>query len=1099
MLLRRVKPQRECLRLSTNDLEGKISMLQLRRLRFMLFLSAILLLGPSLLLTGVQSASAQTNPIAQENLNPGTSNWRIDYNNGGRISDDANNQIKGYASATSVNHGSTINLYVTVNPAQSYTIDVYRMGWYGGAGGRLMQSIPVPNGVTQPACPIDATTGMVECNWSVSQVLAVPANWTTGIYLAKLTNAQNYQSYIVFTVRDDNRVADFIYQQPVNTYQAYNNYPNNGTGKSLYDFNSSSTLTAYGTQRAVKVSFNRPYGGAGGPDGGGQFAGDEYWERYFISWAERVGYDISYTTDVDTHVNGARLLSFKGYLSVGHNEYWSKEMFDAVEAARNGGVNLAFFGANTIYWKVRYEPSSANVPNRVLVTFKSQALDPVTDPALKTDLWRNLGRAEQQLVGVQYTIDGDFSATQNYIIKNSNHWVWANTGFTDGSVVPGLLGYEVDRLYSQFPAPVGQGYTTLAESTYVATTLNPPISEISQSSIYQANSGAWVFAAGTMSWAWGLDRPTYVSTGIQQATQNILGRFLQGNVPPTSTPLPPTATSTNTLVPTATSTNTPIPTVTSTNTPIPTATSTNSPIPATGTPTNTPIPPTATPTNTVIPPTATPTATNTPIPPTATPTSSTVIDTSKTYKIISRSSGKLLSANPSMTAVNGQKIIQYSDVGATYEQWSFVSAGNGYYYVVSKQTGRVLDINNSSLTNGEQLQLWQLNNGANQQWRIVNANTAGYLNFIVRHSGLYMDVNGSGTTDFTPVIQWPGTGNPNQQWQLVEVVAAPTPTATPTPLTGTVDKRILQGSDDAEESKSSGTTTVNSADIELGYDLGLTNTYQWCGLRFQNITVPRGATITNAYIEFTTSEADSLASGSLLIRGQASDNPTTFTTSRSNISLRSRTVASVSWNNVPSWIVVGAKNSTPSLRTIVQELVNRTGWNSGNSMAFIIDGTGRHASYAYEGRASSAARLVIQWTSARSVMPDMPSDHTDAPTPEAQAKALLLEYNSVAPGSVIRVVGQHFAANSEVTLQIGSESLATLQTDEDGSFLYQLSTADRGEGNLTLSVADQPEVAATLQVSGSSPLYLPEQGEYPADQEASKQRVYLPLIAGGNQ
>lgn len=476
-----------------------------------------------------------------------------------------------------------------------------------------------------------------------------------------------------------------------------------------------------------------------------------------------------------------------------------------------------------------------------------------------------------------------------------------------------------------------------------------------------------------------------------------------------------------------------------------------------------------------------------------------MVDTSKTYKIVSRSSGKLLSANPSMASANGQKVIQYSDVGATYEQWSFVSAGNGYYYVVSKQTGRVLDINGASLTNGEQLQLWQLNNGTNQQWRVVNANTAGYVNFIVRHSSLYMDVSGSGTTDYTSVIQWPGTGNANQQWQLVVVAATPTPTATPTPLTGTVDKRIIQGSDDSEESKTSGAININSSDIELGYDLGLTNTYQWSGLRFQNITVPRGATITSAYIEFTTASTNLLGSGNLIIRGQASDNPATFTTARSNISSRTRTTAVVNWNNVPSWIINGAKNSTPSLKTVVQELVNRAGWNSGNSMVFIIDGTGYHSAYAYENRPTSAARLVIQWSLARSAMPDMPSDSSDNLTPEVQTKSLLLEYNSVAPGSVIRLLGQHFAANSEVTLQIGGESLATVQTESDGSFLYQLSTAERGEGNFTLSVAGQPEVSATLQVAGSSPLYLPEQGEYPSELEAGNRRVYLPLLSGGNE
>lgn len=161
------------------------------------------------------------------------------------------------------------------------------------------------------------------------------------------------------------------------TYQAYNNYPDNSsTGKSLYDFNSYGAATTAGTQRANQVSFDRPYGGGGGADGGGQFADDQWWERYFISWAEQMGYDISYSTDIDTHANTARLLDFKGVLSVGHDEYWSKQMYDGFEQARDAGVNLAFLGANPNYWQVRVSPSNRGIANRVMISYKSASTDP---------------------------------------------------------------------------------------------------------------------------------------------------------------------------------------------------------------------------------------------------------------------------------------------------------------------------------------------------------------------------------------------------------------------------------------------------------------------------------------------------------------------------------------------------------------------------------------------------------------------------------------------------------------------------------------------------------------------------------------------------
>src|SRR5437016_1067048 len=130
-------------------------------------------------------------PVVLENQQPGSGNWQM-WLHGIPPADDVNKQIKGYASATSVSKGESITFYVTVNPAQQYTMDVYRMGWYQGLGGRLMQSIgPLP-GVAQPACPVDSVTGLIECNWTTAYTPTVPATWTSGVSMAPLTNAQGY-------------------------------------------------------------------------------------------------------------------------------------------------------------------------------------------------------------------------------------------------------------------------------------------------------------------------------------------------------------------------------------------------------------------------------------------------------------------------------------------------------------------------------------------------------------------------------------------------------------------------------------------------------------------------------------------------------------------------------------------------------------------------------------------------------------------------------------------------------------------------------------------------------------------------------------------
>jgi len=400
-------------------------------------------------------------------------------------------------------------------------MDVYRMGWYQGLGGRLMQSIGPLQGVTQSACPVEPVTGLIECDWTASYTLTVPPSWTSGVFMVQLTNAQGYQNYITFVVRDDARVADIMFQQAVATYQAYNNYPDDGaTGKSLYDFNSYGASTVTGKKQAAKVSWNRPYAGRGA----GQFL---TWEIYFVRWLERSGYDVKYSTDVDTHENSARLLNSKAFLSGAHNEYWSKPMYDGVQQARDAGVHLGFFGANAVFWQVRFEASPlTGAADRVLVGYKDRTIDPVQGPTT-TVQWRDsfLNRPEQQLMGVQFSGQiADGTPNVPYVVANSSSWVYAGTGLADGNSIPGIVGYEMDSSMSSAPLPtsVAGTYQVLSQSPF---TDSGGATVTANSSIYQAPSGAWVFGAGTTSWSWGLDLSGVVDPRIQRITANLLNRF----------------------------------------------------------------------------------------------------------------------------------------------------------------------------------------------------------------------------------------------------------------------------------------------------------------------------------------------------------------------------------------------------------------------------------------------------------------------------------------------------------------------------------------------------------------------------------------------
>ncbi len=504
------------------------------------------------------------NPITIENQKTGSDNWHL---NNPAI----NHEIEGYASLTSVDRGSQIELFVNTKDP-TYTIEIFRMGWYGGKGARQVTPTITRKGIEQPAPIVDRATGLIECDWLQPYVLQIPENpqdsteWTSGVYLAKLTGSETgKQSYINFVVRDDKRSSDILFQTSVTTYQAYNNWG----GMSLYRWNSKG-------KQATKVSFNRPYAASPNPAaaygvGAGEFltnfqpqrrTSNAGWEYNMVRWLERSGYDVSYCTDIDTHENhrvvreGKRILSMhKAFFSVGHDEYWSWQMRHNVEVAKDKGLSLGFFSANTCYWQIRFEPSKVTKDiNRTIVSYKeSAALDPFTRDSnldndyLITTRWRNqpLNRPEDALIGVMYET---FQVNADIIInQNAPQWAIANTQLKPNNLqasqkelhtqhsqenqlpqkikLKGLLGYEVDRMFGNAPANT----VVIAHSpyTYKGNT------RYADMTVYQAESGATVFATGSMQWSWGLDdynapnlRPSLINLDAQQITHNAIERMI---------------------------------------------------------------------------------------------------------------------------------------------------------------------------------------------------------------------------------------------------------------------------------------------------------------------------------------------------------------------------------------------------------------------------------------------------------------------------------------------------------------------------------------------------------------------------------------------
>jgi hypothetical protein len=484
--------------------------------------------------------SYAASPIALENARLGTSHWVL--------TDPADHEVEGYASATSVQRGEPLRLYIN-STDPSVTVDVYRMGWYGGSGARLVQGGIILPGIQQPMPAPDPVTGLIECDWQVSYTLSTqaddPREWLSGVYLAKLTGRPSgKQSYIIFVVREDERPSDFLFQSSVTTFQAYNNWG----GKSTYPSNSREE------RWARTVSFNRPYGKSQHPRGDSGTGAGEFltalsihptrslstagWEYNMVRWLEREGYDVTYSTDLDTHSRADFWKGHKAWLSVGHDEYWSWEMRRQVEEARSHGIGLGFFSANTCYWQIRLEPSRiTGEPNRTMVAYKEAALqeDPLaldenpSNDHLITVQWRDqpVNRPEQDLLGVMYgavPVEGDI------LITSPSHPLFAAVELPTDHRLPGLLGYEIDRAFPNGPA----GLTILAHSPY---SKDGPIVH-GDMTLYEVPSGARVFAAGTIQWSWGLDdynvpqlRTARSSQAVRQITRNVL-EFLARTAPP---------------------------------------------------------------------------------------------------------------------------------------------------------------------------------------------------------------------------------------------------------------------------------------------------------------------------------------------------------------------------------------------------------------------------------------------------------------------------------------------------------------------------------------------------------------------------------------
>ncbi|MFI1379732.1 N,N-dimethylformamidase beta subunit family domain-containing protein [Embleya sp. NPDC020886] len=459
---------------------------------------------------------------------------------------DTRPRVDGYPARAGVRAGDTLRLHVSTR-VRRFRADFYRCG----VGLRYMGRLAGEGRF--------APDGRPEGDWRwPAYDFPVPGDWPSGVYLAVLHAAADTPPYPAFdraetldarharilfvvTPRGPTR-ARILYKVPLFTYHAYNE----SGGGSLYRSRFDDGVAPPGGTRSVGL--RRPGGGIGGPVKGHPDAHDPrtprqtfaHWDAPFIAWLEGAGFAVDYCTDLDLHESYRPLDGYRLLLSVGHDEYWSAATRRHVTAFRDRGGNIAFFGANTCWWRVTVGAGGsvlrcAKYPPGVPVHADVDGLRQVPGH------WWEIA-PENTLTGVSYrNAGGHWSGRRTGLgltVRHADHPLFAGTGLRDGDVLGAehaLVGYECDgAALSRGPdgtlAPTGEdrspaGFTILGVAE-LPTDPNSgwyhPIREretgIRAATMGLYTHGGTVFTAATTDWA----RVLPLDERVRTVTRNVV-------------------------------------------------------------------------------------------------------------------------------------------------------------------------------------------------------------------------------------------------------------------------------------------------------------------------------------------------------------------------------------------------------------------------------------------------------------------------------------------------------------------------------------------------------------------------------------------------
>ncbi len=419
--------------------------------------------------------------------------------------------IDGYCSAESVYPGEEISFHLSARGGALVDLAVTRLRADEPAFTTSVEVADYPR-------PVDAQA----CRWPAAHKLLVPEDWNPGVYRVTATTGKSICRELLFVVKAPRPTSSILLSLTTATNAAYNPWPEEcWPGKSLY--------SATSPTRSRKVSLDRP----------GGWALFNIWEEPFVRWAESEGIGFDVCTSLDLHRDPELLSRYQLLLSVGHDEYWSKEMRDNVEAFIGGGGNAVFLSGNTCCSQIRYEDE-----DRTVVCYRDPAEDPLTgvDNERVTTFWDSapVERSSTTLIGVGvkgtafYTPAAGCESRREdaaYEVRFPEHWVFDDAPLAvDGTFGRGenIIGYETDA--AEYVEADGTARATLRDGAPANLVILATADLTSwrgcghggHATMVIFRRNGTVFTASTTDWSHGLSKP---GSAVPQITRNVISRL----------------------------------------------------------------------------------------------------------------------------------------------------------------------------------------------------------------------------------------------------------------------------------------------------------------------------------------------------------------------------------------------------------------------------------------------------------------------------------------------------------------------------------------------------------------------------------------------